>query len=156
LILTQRISIAKFVAVSGAAALVYFGQAWASGNYGWQVLMYYPFVDWNMDFQHFKPLGLKDYLWIYVRGFDRLVFMSTEYFGIFAAIGWSAIFLTIRRWSYDDKYLHLVLIATVCAATRVMVLAYDFARALLPCYLMLLIAFVHACCSLYHEVDVSA
>ncbi len=151
LLLIRRVSLLGFAAACAAAGLFYLGQTWFSGNYGWKILMYYTFVDYNMDFRNFTPLALKDYLLIYIRGIDRLIFFSTEYFAIFAVMAWATLCLKFRGRIGQDQYLHLVGIAAACAVTRVMVLPYDYARALLPCYLMILIGFVQACCSTYRR-----
>lgn len=69
------------------------------------------------------------------------------FFGEFAALAVATIVLKLRS-AARDRYFDLIPLAAVCGATRFAVLPTDFNRALLPCYLMVLIAFVETCCTI--------
>ena len=44
-----------------------------------------------------------------------------------------------------DKYVHLIVLAGIIGAARMIVLPTEAFRALLPCYMIVTVAFIQAC-----------
>jgi hypothetical protein len=101
-------------------------------------------------------LDLKTYISIYIHSIDYFVFANNQYFAIFAALGWGALWLKPPQSWWTDRYVHLLGFAVVAAAIRFVILPDEEFRALLPAYLIILVAFVQACCALYAQRTMNA
>jgi hypothetical protein len=151
------LGIAAYVAVTrktfygpvawAAVSLALYGlETRLSGNYGWKTLMYYTFVDSTVDLPNFRsPLGVADYLKIYFRGIDDTVFSQSEGFGTAVLLAFGAVARKLHARDWRNPYLQLVFLAFVFMAARTLILPADAYRALLPAYMMILVAFVQAC-----------
>jgi hypothetical protein len=136
------------LAWAAASLALYWLETRLSGNYGWKTLMYYTFVDSTVDLPNFRsPLGIADYLRIYIRGIDTTVFSQSEGFGTAVLLAFGAVARKLHAREWRDPYLQLVFLAFVFMAVRTMILPADAYRALLPAYMMILVAFVQACVS---------
>jgi hypothetical protein len=146
LALMRRIGTAGFVALVAAALLLYAGLTRLSHNYGWTLLFYYTYGDMNIDpSTTVSPFGLVDYLTVYVRQIDKMIFLASEGFALFALVGLGAFLLKIRHRPWRDRYFHLILLAAALMAARTLAFPGDAHRALLAPYLMLTVALIEAC-----------
>ena len=92
------------------------------------------------------PWGLSDYAYIYAKELFRLVFSPGAAFPVFALVCFGALLLKFdRQQPWRDPYLHLVFLATMYAAARTAALPGEPDRALAFPYVLIAIAFIHAC-----------
>jgi hypothetical protein len=126
---------------------IYFAETRLSQNYGWSSLFYFTFIDWRiLEGTPASSLGLSDYAYIYAKEAFRLVFSPGTAFPVFALVGFGAILLKFDRLQpWRDPYLHLVFLATLYAAARTAALPGEPDRALAFPYMLITIAFIHAC-----------
>jgi hypothetical protein len=131
-----------FAASCLAALGLFFTLTHISGYYGYKELIYFAFVNYDIDLKHFvSPLAL-----IYLHGLSNLILHSD--FGTFASLALGAVGITAVRRAWSDKYFHMVVLAGICAAARYAIYPAEHYRAFLVPYMMVLIAFVAACCGL--------
>ena len=130
-----------------AAFGIYFAETRLSQNYGWTTLFYFTFIDWRiLQGSATNSLGLSDYAYIYAKELFRLVFSPGAAFPVFALVCFGALLLKFdRQQPWRDPYLHLVFLATVYAAARTAALPGEPDRALAFPYMLITIAFIHAC-----------
>jgi hypothetical protein len=134
-----------FIAATGAlySAISAFG-----GNYGWKTLFYYVFINRNARPGNPVPhIGLADYVMAYLGRIDQ-IFLGQGELPVFLLIGYAALCLKAGTAMVRDKYVHLLVIAAVIAAGRMLVLPTEAFRAILPCYMLVTVAFVNACAQL--------
>lgn len=129
---------------------VYLATTRWSGNYGWTTLFYFTYVDDTIDLARFvSPLGLGDYVRIYVQQIDKAVFLPSEGVPLFLLVGLGVVLLKWRRpASLGDRYLQLALLGVAFIVLRTLAFPGDAHRALVAPYLMLVVAFVQACAAL--------
>jgi hypothetical protein len=89
-------------------------------------------------------MGLLDYAKMYFNRLDRIIFGQDE-LPVFALVGFGALCLKARVDPIKDRYAYLVVIAGVLAVARMIILPAEAFRALLPSYIYVTIALVHAC-----------
>jgi hypothetical protein len=126
---------------------IYFAETRLSQNYGWATLFYFTFIDWRiLQGSATNSLGLSDYAYIYAKELFRLVFSRGAAFPVFALVCFGALLLKFDRpQPWRDPYLHIVFLATVYAAARTAALPGEPDRALAFPYMLITIAFIHAC-----------
>jgi hypothetical protein len=117
-----------------------------SGGYGWTTLFYFTFVSRSIDLPTFvSPLRLRDYLTIYRQELASQIFNPQEGLAVFVLAGFGAAAMKIRGGDFRDPYLHLVFLVLLLTISRILLLPGSFYRALLPCYLLAILALIHAC-----------
>lgn len=127
------------------ALIIYVMITTIAGNYGWQTLFYYTFVSRTGALGAAHPrLTLMEYVNIYLGRLDRIL-MGRGELPIFALIGFGGLALKYGPQMQRDRYVHLVLLAGLIGAARMIVMPEEFFRALLPCYMMVTVAFIQAC-----------
>jgi len=126
---------------------IYFAETRLSHNYGWATLFYFTFIDWRiLEGALASSLGLSDYAYIYAKELFRLVFSRGAAFPVFALVFFGTILLKFDRpQPWRDPYLHIVFLATVYAAARTAALPGEPDRTLAFPYMLITIAFIHAC-----------
>lgn len=149
LVLSRQIALGKFLAFCGASVGLYLFLTGRTNNYGWKTLFYFAMVDNTIAPSGFvSPLTFLDYLKIYLRQIDIIVFATQDGFTFFALIGFGALCLKMRKRLWDDCYFHLLILAALFTVARLIALPSDAARALLPAYLLLTVVFIQACAAL--------
>src|SRR4029078_5808814 len=126
---------------------IYFAETRLSQNYGWSTLFYFTFIDWRiLEGAPASSLGLSDYAHIYAKEVFRLVFSRGAAFPVFALAGFGALLLKFDRLQpWRDPCLQLVFLAAVYAAARTTALPGERYRTLAFPYMLIAIAFIHAC-----------
>jgi hypothetical protein len=76
-------------------------------------------------------------------------------FALFALAGFGA-FLLKARASWHDPYFHLIVLAAVFMAARILAFPNDLYRSLLAPYLMLTLGLIQACASLDARLSTSS
>ncbi len=143
-----KLAPSRIIMCLAAAGILYIGLIQLSGNYGWKTLFYYTFVKKTVDVGAPLPhMEWLDYALMYIGRLDRIVFGQDEV-PIFVLIGFGGLCLKARFDPLRDRYVHLIVIAAILMVARMIILPSEAFRALLPCYMMLIIAFVHACAEL--------
>ena len=143
-----RLSPSRILLSLAAAGVLYIGLAKLSGNYGWKTLFAYSLVKRSASVSNTSSqLTLLDYLKIYAGRLDR-VFMGRGELPMFLLVGFGALCLKARLGLIRDRYAHLVVIAAVLAVARMTILPAEAWRALLLSYMLVTIAFIHACVQL--------
>jgi hypothetical protein len=146
---SRRMGLGKCLAFCGAAVAFYLLLTGRTNNYGWRTLFYFAMVDNTIAPAGFvSPLTFLDYLTIYLRQIDAIVFTTQDGFAFFALIGLGALCLKMKRRLWADRYVHLLILAALFTVARLAVLPSDASRALLPAYLLLTIVFIQACAEL--------
>jgi hypothetical protein len=149
LLLFRRVAPGGLLILGAAALTTYAAVVTSSHNYGWKTLFYFTFVDNMIDPASFRsPLGLRDYLRIYVQQLDNMVFLGPNGFALFALVGFGAFLLKLGHRPWHDPYFHLIALAAVFMAARTLALPDGAYRMLLASYLMLALALIQACVSL--------
>jgi hypothetical protein len=143
---SRHLGVTRLLLFAVAAFALYAAiSAWA-GNYGWKTLFYFAMVDNTVALNGFvSPLAISDYLKIYLRQIDRLIFLTQDGVTFFLLLGLGALCLKGRHRLWSDRYSHLTILALLFMAARLFALPSDALRALLPAYLMLTVAFIQAC-----------
>jgi hypothetical protein len=146
----------RLILCLAAAGVLYVGVIQSSGNYGWTTLFYYSFINKTAAPADARPhMELIDYARMYIGRIDRIIFGRGE-LPIFVLIGFGALFLKARLDPMRDRYVHLIVIAAVLAAIRMIVMPTEAYRALLPSYMYVTVAFVLACIQLRAHTGASA
>jgi hypothetical protein len=128
--------------------LIYFAITSIVGSYGWNTLMQYTFVSHTTALDQNHPqFGLYEYINFYLGRLDRIVMGQGE-FPIFALVGLGGILLKLGFRPLWDKYVHLIVLAGLIGAARIVVLPTEAFRALAPCYMLVTVALIQACCML--------
>lgn len=116
-----------------------------AGHYGWQTLFYYSFINKTEAIGDAHPhLTLMDYGMFYLGRLDHILIGQGEA-PMFALIAFGALVLTYGFGMLRDRYVHLILLAAFIAVVRMIILPTEAFRALLPCYMLVTVAFIHAC-----------
>jgi hypothetical protein len=140
-----KLTPARTVLCLAAAGAFCLGLTQFTAHYGWKTQFYYTFVKKSAAAGEAPPpMGLLDYAKMYFNRLDRIVFGQDE-LPVFALVGFGALCLKARFEPIRDRYVHLVVIAGVLAVARMIILPAEAFRALLPSYIYVTIALVHAC-----------
>jgi hypothetical protein len=138
----------RIIVCLAAVGVLYAGMVHLSGNYGWTTQFYYTFIKKSADAGAAPPhMAWIDYARMYIGRLDRIVFGQDEV-PTFVLIGIGGLCLKVKSDPFTDRYAHLIVIAAVLMVARMIILPSEAFRALLPCYIMVTIAFVHACVEL--------
>lgn len=125
------------------AVLIEKAITWAAGAYSWKTLFYYSFVS-KTALATQPHLGLLYFLNFYLGRLDHILIGQGE-LPIFALIGFGALCLKATEPKpLTDRYLHLLLLAVLIGAVRMLILPTQAFRALLPCYMMATVVFIQA------------
>jgi hypothetical protein len=133
------------------ALAVYKGISTIGNNYGWKTLFYYVFVNRSArPGVAAPPIGIHSLLAAYLGRLDRIIFGGGES-PVFALVGFGVLCLKLGvdslTESIKDKYTQLVLVATVAAIARMILLPTEAYRGLLPSYMLVTVAFLNVCAS---------
>jgi len=155
LLLTARLPLIKSLLTLGVALAVYFVQTRLSHNYGWVILFNFTFFDWTvLQNPSNVSTNVSEYIGVYAKEVFRMFFTRGVVFPLFVLVGIGAFLLRYDPpKSWRDPYVQLVLLAAVCMAARTAALPGESDRALVFSYILMVVAFVHACFSLRKNIS---
>lgn len=125
--------------------VIYFAITLLTGSYGWSTLFHYTFINRTQALGSGPhAMRLLDYINFYLGRLDRIVLGQGE-LPVFALVALGGILLKFGFQPLRDKYVHLIVLAGIIGAARMVVLPTEAFRALLPCYMLVTIACIQAC-----------